>query len=242
MSRGLLVVRRWVQVVKGGYRFFRRPAERTGYGGPFNGQERRVESFRQIVKSAGCTVVIETGTCRGTTASFMRDETGLPVLTVESDPTAFGFCAARFLLRRGVRVFRDDSRGFLADVKVPEGRSARPFVYLDAHHSTGSPVREELGLVADRWPAAVVMIDDFQVPDDPGYLFDTYRDGSRLCLERIRGSLPEAAAVYFPAAPSHAETGWRRGSAVVAFEAGTHAALDGAPALRRWPRSLRADP
>ncbi len=222
-------------VAKGMVRLVRRPRERAGYGGPFNGQLRRAECFRQLVKAIACDVIIETGTFRGTTSAFMRDETGLLVLTVERNPLAFGYCAARFLLRRGVKVFNADSRPFLATIDVSEGLHKRPFVYLDAHcHKVETPISDEVRLVTSRWPKAVIMIDDFEVPDDPGYFFDSYSNGEALCLDYLRRFLPAQAAVYFPTAVSGSETGRRRGAVVIAVSTDTQHQLDRVPSIRRW--------
>jgi hypothetical protein len=52
--------------------------------------------------------------------------------------------------------------------------------YLDAHWNDDLPLEEELELIFSVHPHAVVMIDDFQVPDDPGYQFDEYGPGKAL--------------------------------------------------------------
>ncbi|MGH7488291.1 MAG: hypothetical protein ACREMY_22235, partial [bacterium] len=63
-------------------------------------------------------------------------------------------------------------------------------------------------------PRAVLMIDDFQVPGDPGYSFDDYGPGKALTSEY----LPELNGwgLFYPCAPSSSETGARRGCAVLA--------------------------
>ena len=59
------------------------------------------------------------------------------------------------------------------------------------------------------------MIDDFKVPNDPGYIYDNYGP-ERALTETI---LPEEPlrgwTVFYPAVPSNEETGARRGSCVL---------------------------
>jgi hypothetical protein len=50
------------------------------------------------------------------------------------------------------------------------------FFYLDAHWYD-DVLAEEFDLIAEHWARYVVMIDDFVVPHDPGYEYDTYAAG-----------------------------------------------------------------
>jgi hypothetical protein len=76
------------------------------------------------------------------------------------------------------------------------------------------PLGEEIAIIIQSWKNAVIMIDDFQVPGDPGYGFDDHGPGKEL----IRSYLPRMPGwrIYFPAASSAEETGSRRGCAVLA--------------------------
>lgn len=64
------------------------------------------------------------------------------------------------------------------------------------------------------WTNAVVMIDDFQVPGDPGYGFDDY-GGGKVLTSACPPDMP-GWRIYYPAASSAEETGSRRGCAVLA--------------------------
>ena len=48
------------------------------------------------------------------------------------------------------------------------------FFYLDAHWNEDLPLAEELDTIFCRSSNPVVMIEDFQVPDDPDYGYDDY--------------------------------------------------------------------
>jgi hypothetical protein len=120
-----------------------------------------------------------------------------------------------------VEVACEDSRQFLRDLaERPESRHETAFFYLDAHGNSDLPLRDELLIVTRTWRNAVVMIDDFQVPGDPGYQFDDYGPGKALTLSY----LPEMPGwrIYFPAARSTEEWG-SRGCVVLAAPAVAHA-------------------
>lgn len=61
------------------------------------------------------------------------------------------------------------------------------------------------------------MIDDFEVPGDSGYGFDSYGLDKSLTLDYVRPSLSRHdLRIFYPSVPSGEETGKRRGCAFVA--------------------------
>jgi len=60
------------------------------------------------------------------------------------------------------------------------------------------------------------MIDDFELPNDPGYGFDDYGPGKRLSLRDFELHRDSRIACYIPARPSTQESGRRRGAIVLA--------------------------
>jgi hypothetical protein len=79
----------------------------------------------------------------------------------------------------------------------PADHARRCLFYLDAHWNNDLPLRAELKACA-QWGNAVVMIDDFQVEDDPGFGFDDYGDSiGRLTLNYIADLLDDCD-VFFP--------------------------------------------
>ena len=192
--------------------YYRFPQYRSGCGGPFNGQQGRREIFHAILENCSPASILETGTFRGTTTEYMARETGLPIYTAESDPRFAGYAKARLRGLSQVTIMSMDSRAALRRLST---RVKSPFCYLDAHWNDDLPLRDELSLVFAQWPDAVVMIDDFEVPGDPGYGFDEYGDGRKLCLEYLRGIVGDWA-LFFPSLPSAKETGLKRGCVVLA--------------------------
>lgn len=203
-----------------------RPNVRNSWGGPLNGQEERRALVRALARAADFDVVIETGTYRGTSTEFFSAVFGVPVETVEGDPRLHAYSRRRLAFDPKVTVSLGDSRAFLRRLAT-ERADATPFVYLDAHWADDLPLREELEIIAGTWQKAVVMVDDFAVPGDPGYGYDDYGPGKAL-VEEYLPPLP-GWSVRYPAAPSSAETGVRRGCCVLLSPA--FAGLD-VPALR----------
>ena len=69
----------------------------------------------------------------------------------------------------GVHVELKDSRNFLRDLRQSEPAAKTVFFYLDAHWYDDLPLAEEMDLIGSYWKNYVILIDDFQVPDDRNY-------------------------------------------------------------------------
>lgn len=219
-------VRSWVEFHSGHHTFF------YPWGTAMNGQTARLEMVRALLHSMQPVRIIETGTYHGTTTEWFAGF-GVPVLSIEANQRAFRFAARRLARFTNVRVVRGDSVAELAKLR-PEG--APVFCYLDAHWEAHLPLRDELRMLVERFPRAVVLIDDFAVPDDAGYAFDDYGPGAALTIDYLKGSsLPASARLFLPTVPSTEETGHRRGAAVVAWDPQLAELLAGMRGLRPWP-------
>ena len=218
--------------------YWRRPGWRQSWGGPFNGQTFRQQLFVELCSRVRFVAVVETGTYRGTTTTYFRRTTRVPIHSFESMPRHYGFARARLWRARGVHLHREDSRAGLA--RLAAGRALPPgpvFFYFDAHWQRDLPLSEEVDLAFAHWSQAVVMIDDFAVPDDPGYAFDDYGPGKALTLAYLGRRTAPPMALWFPACASSAETGERRGCVVLARDAALVALIDPMRTLRRWSAS-----
>jgi hypothetical protein len=153
-------------------------------------------------------VAVETGTFRGDTTEFLGRLA--PTHTVESHLRSYVYASTRFLLNSKIHVHRGDSRAVLSKL-APLVRSKTCFVYLDAHWGQDLPLGKELEIVS-QWHDPIVMVDDFAVPRDAGYGFDSYEAGT-LNIDLL-SELPGFHR-YFPAAPSAQETGAKRGCVVL---------------------------
>ena len=203
--------------------------------GPFNRQEGRRKLFLAILDSFQPSVLVETGTFKGTTTQFMAQVFPDRILTCEINLRWFIEAQARLSQHPNVELWRQDSRAFLRDVAQTAGGDERVFFYLDAHWLDDLPLRGEIEFILDVWPNAIVMIDDFQVVDDAGYAFDDYGPGKALTLDLLRGL--DRFSIFFPALPSEQETGAKRGCVVLASSNEAADALHRTSALRpfHWP-------
>jgi predicted O-methyltransferase YrrM len=188
------------------------------WNGPFNGQDRRCELFLALVRAVGALAIVETGTFRGTTTAFMYESTGLPIWTVEKSGRFFHYARLRLGLYPAIHVVQGDSRQFLG--RLAASGAVNPTLsalfYLDAHWERDLPLKEEVALILANFARAVIVVDDFQVADDPGYHYDDYGERGRISHEYLVPALPEDIAAFVPAVASERETGARRGCAVYA--------------------------
>jgi len=220
----------------GAAEYLLRPGLRQSWGGPFNGQNGRVEMFEAVLHALAPVAIIETGTFRATTTELFA-RTGLPVFTVEGLARNYGFARARLRRYRNVRLFEGDSRRalrrwFSGPLRRIADRTA--FFYLDAHWNSDLPLAEELEIIFARCPAAVVMIDDFEVPGDAGYGYDDYGAGKALTAAYVA---PAADAhgldIFYPVRPASQETGARRGCVILAKRGPVALVLENLPVLRK---------
>ncbi len=179
-----------------------------GFGEPFNGQAERTATIGELVAGFQPAACIETGTFYGFTAARLA-QLGVPVYTVERDPGLRAVSRLRLLRSRGrVRVLGGDSASVLPKLAA-DPRIRNPFVYLDAHWGDGPPLVAEVETVLTAWPDCVIVVDDFLVPHDSAYGYDTYA-GTALSLDML--SLPHDVLAGYPSLPAERETGARRGT------------------------------
>ncbi len=196
--------------------------------GPLNGQRGRQQVVAKIIKAMRVEAIIETGTNRGTTTRWLAGF-GVPVHTVELNPRRHAYCSLRLRRYRNISVHLGPSVDVLkdlsADRSVPKDRV---FFYLDAHWGDMVPVEEELDLVFSYWRRAVVMIDDFKVPDDSYSYYD--HGPGKVIDQRVLRNLPDLPQ-WFPAIPAYQESGYNTGWTVLASRdiAGV---ISGVPGLR----------
>jgi hypothetical protein len=204
------------------------------FGGPLNGSPVRLAAFGELNRRCSFAAVVETGTYRGESTLFFAD-TGCPVYSSEVDPRFWSYSRARLRSRSNAHLYLGDSRESLRqliqDSAMPKDRV---FFYLDAHWREDLPLREEVDLIFRHWTRPVVMVDDFQVPDDPGYKFDDYGEGKKLSLAYLNPVAHLGFIPFFPALPSSEEVGIKRGWVVLACDSFSIDQLRGITQLREW--------
>jgi hypothetical protein len=114
-----------------------------------------------------------------------------------------------------------------------KGRFKRLFFYLDAHWYADLPLEGELDIIATDWKHFVIMIDDFEVPGDEGYGYDSYGANQTLTFDRFSVVFRKHQLVPFsPCLSSEEETGIKRGCVVLAREREMLGILRHLPSLR----------
>lgn len=203
------------------------------WGSAMNGMASRLEATRQMIHTLAIEEIVETGTYRGTTtewfAQFRR-----PVETVEISERFSTFAKMRLGKFENVKVVKSSSVPFLKDRISRTSADTRLLFYLDSHWEDHLPLSEELELIFSYYSQCTVLVDDFEVEDDPGYGFDQYSPSKRLTLGYIsQASLPELF-YFYPAAPSKEETGLRRGWIVLTSSLALANKLRALPLLREF--------
>ena len=220
--------------LRGALDYYFLPDTRASWGGPLNGQQERRRMVTTLLRQVGIEAIVETGTYRGTSTEFFADLCAGPVVTIEADRRFYGYSRARLWKRRNVTGLLADSRvGLRTLIDDDRLKGRRVLFYLDAHWGQDLPLAEELDLIFEHWSQAVVLVDDFQVPDDAGYAFDDYGEGKALTPAYAAGALAKCALTpFFPTAHSSEETGAKRGCIVLAAHADVIQALRGVDGLR----------
>lgn len=189
------------------------PGENVG----LNGQVMRKKVVAELAAAQPFDVVVETGTWFGDTAGYFATTLKLPVYSCELHPIPHTMAKMRLGHLAGVHLEMSDSRVFLTGLAARIPPQTRCLFYLDAHWHSDLPLAEELRIIAGAWREYVIMIDDFRVPGDGGYRYDSYGRGRTLCVEDFAAEFARHGLVrFFPAAPSTEETGFKRGYVVLA--------------------------
>ena len=191
------------------------------WGGPFNGQSGREAIMRDLLRILRPAVIVETGTFRGVTAEWFATHIHGLVLTCEKERLYQLQAEARLAPFPNARLYLMDTRCFLRECLPSLPTEEAVLFYLDAHWELDLPLKEELQIIFSSRLDAVVVIDDFRVPDDAGYGWDDYGLDKSLELQILEGVIPQDVTIFFPSLHSDRETGAVRGCCVIAAEAST---------------------
>lgn len=187
----------------------------------FNGQHHRKRVFLDLFATCPFLTIVETGTFIGNTTGFMAESTTARIHTCEANPIFHSLAKSRVPDHTRIAFYQGDSRTVLRELlaqNAAQFRTGAPvFFYLDAHWHDDLPLDEEISLIAAHVGEFAIMIDDFQVPDDPGYGYDNYGKGKSLDLATF-GALFHRLELqaFFPSLKGEQETGGRRGCVVLA--------------------------
>lgn len=190
---------------------------KENFGGPFNGQRRRIAIVEAILSKCDFTCAIETGTHRGTTTKYLSDH--FPrVISIETQVRYLTFARLRLRKRKHVEVIEGNSGRDLGRVLGDLDSKGPVFAYLDAHWGGHLPLGDELQALERSGRDYIAVIDDFLVPGDKGYGFDSYRGGVKIDASYVFRSVPRLKHLWVPEAPSDVETGRIRGAGFLASQ------------------------
>jgi len=193
---------------------FFKPEKARRLGGVLNGQLGRQELLTRLGRAFEPQLVVETGAHRGVTTKFLAQTFRVPTLSCEIHPDYFWEGRWRTLTQRNCRIFHEDTREFLRRIgSRMKSAEDRVLIYLDAHWDPQDlPLLEELKILQAQLRHALILVDDFRHPTDPGYGFDEYEHGARLDLVLLQKAPPALQTGFFPRLSSAQETGKKRGS------------------------------
>jgi predicted O-methyltransferase YrrM len=184
-----------------------------------NGQIKRQQIFLDIVSTFNIIEIIETGTFIGRTTGFFANY--LPNAVVKTCELSLQF---NELAKRRLSNFKNiefscmDSREFLNNLEdnIKYANDEVTFIYLDAHWHSDLPLMKELEIIALKRSNSIIMIDDFQVLDDDGYIYDDYGIGKKLAFSDYNSLFKKLNYFkYSPASNSNSESGRKRGCVVL---------------------------
>ena len=200
------------------------------WGGPLNGQAGRRAIFEQLLSSVAFDAILETGTYRGITTEWLAERFSGPIASCELEKIYLRQAQSRLADYRNVSLNLLDSREFLTRFLQQATADTKFFIYLDAHWKDDLPLQRELEIIDASGLPAVIAIDDFRVPGDPGYQYDDYGPGKALTIDLLEFLRTKGYRIYFPALPADLEDGSKRGVCVLTKS--LIAQLDGCDLLR----------
>jgi len=179
-----------------------------------NGQLFRRKIISEILTSINFDCIVETGTEYGFSTAYFSTF-NKKVFSIEKSKPLFYLAKKKLENFKKIHLIFNDSKNIESILKEKKIDNAnRVFFYLDAHHENDYPLLDELKFITSFYNNNLILIDDFQVPGDDGYGFDSF-NGKKLNLNLISSSLIGENYIYFPKVSSKIETGRLRGYVLI---------------------------
>ncbi len=134
-------------------------------------------SFKLAGDSIKASTVIETGTFLGNSTSLMAEQ--FPKTRVYSSEVFekhYKISSMRLKKYPNVKVIKKSSVDFLRDFAENKTFGKAPLFFLDAHWWNYWPLGDEMKIITNKCKSAVIFIDDFKVPNNPQFKYDSYKD------------------------------------------------------------------
>lgn len=196
-----------------GSRFLKNRAFREP--GTLNSQQQRGKAVKKIIADFDPHAVVETGCYLGAGTKFFLNNSTAPIYTCEINGHYANFSQARFKKESRVNIYSASSVDFLKKISDPVlSNEAKIFFYLDAHWAQELPLKEEIQIILKRWRNSLMLIDDFAVPNDAGYGYDSYGESNVLNASYLQ-NIHKDLRVFYPRISSKKETGSKRGCCAI---------------------------
>lgn len=168
----------------------------------FHGDKYLLEIISNVIAELRIDTFIETGTNVGTTLSYVaRNYVNLSCFSCEPDKVAYDYAQSNLVGLHNAVIENSESNFFLENIcsQVVSDKSNLLF-WLDAHgYGFQWPLKFEIEYITSFFTKAVVLIDDFKVPDMECFGYDEYQD--QICSwEYIKDSLNlnNTYQIYYP--------------------------------------------
>jgi len=154
---------------------------------PFNGDPLLKKTFCLLVEKIKPQAIIETGTYHGGSTSFIAKEfPNIPVYTCEIKESIYKKAAKLLGIYKNTEIYLDTSSDFLKKIiKEKELSNKRVVFFLDAHWYDDWPLEKEIEIITNEIKSAVILIDDFKIPNNMYFHFDKYNN-KECSLELIK--------------------------------------------------------
>ncbi len=172
--------------------------------GPLNNQDLRKKLVQDLLTSYKPNLIIETGTFLGDTTEFLSKYS--KVVSIEKSKLFYFLSKSRFYNDEQIQIIHGKSE---VELKKIKNFAEKTFFYLDAHWGEDLPLRTEIEEITNNYLNYLICIDDFAVPNDNSWGFDSYA-GVKLDINLLKSL--ENTKIYFPNYNSALENGEKRGS------------------------------
>jgi len=134
---------------------------------------------------------IETGTRRGVTLKYVADGyKNLKLFSCEPNKEFFTIAETKLNGYDKCKIYNETSQHFIPKIlDTYDLNENLSFFFLDAHGKGFKwPLRLEIEQISHRLRKAIILIDDFKVPNNPRFVYDVY-DGQECKMNFIRDKL-----------------------------------------------------
>jgi len=133
---------------------------------------------------------VETGARRGVTLKYVADGyKHLNLFSCEPNEEYFSIAEMKLKSDNKCKIYNEKSQSFIPKILDEMDLNNLTFFFLDAHGKGYKwPLRQEIEQITERLNRAIILIDDFKVPNNPQYEHDVY-DGQECKISFIKDKL-----------------------------------------------------